>query len=233
MRRIVKSGSKGEIDMNKVELNKNVTLGANKTNFEKIRWLVMLAMWTALTWLLAFVPFLGYINIGPFSITTVHIPVIIGAIMLGPAAGAFLGGMFGLTSIIQATLQAPITAFIFSPVVPFGNFNSILVAMVPRILVGIVAAYVYKFIKIKDKSGYFATLAAAILGALTNTIFVLGGAYLLFGPKFASAQKIPFNTLFKVLLGVVATNGIFEAVFAAVVVTAVTKALFAVMKRQH
>lgn len=188
-------------------------------------------MWSALTVLLAFVPYLGYITIGPFSITTVHIPVIIGAVLLGPAAGAFLGGIFGLTSIIQATLQMPLTAFMFSPFVPFGNFYSVLIAMVPRILVGIVAAYLYRLISLKDKRGYFASLAAGLAGALTNTIFVLGGAYLFFGQLFASVQKIPFSTLLKVLLGVVATNGLLEAAVAAIVVTAATRAIFAVKKR--
>lgn len=198
---------------------------------EKTRWLVQLAMWTALTLILAFVPFLGYITIGPFSITTVHIPVIIGAVMLGPVAGAFLGLVFGITSIIQATIQMPITAFMFSPFVPFGNFNSVIVAIVPRVLVGIFAAYIYKFIKIKDKKGYIASLTAGIVGALTNTVFVLSGVYVFFGQQYAASSKIPFSALFGVLLGVVATNGVVEAIVAAVVVTAVTKALFATYKR--
>lgn len=199
---------------------------------EKTLKLVQLAMWTALTLVLAFVPYLGYLTIGPFSITTVHIPVIIGAVILGPAAGAFLGCVFGITSIIQATLQMPITAFMFSPFVPFGNFYSVIIALVPRILVGVFAAYVFKLIKIKDKRGYFASLTAGLVGSLTNTVFVLGGVYLFFGQHFANVQKIPLQNLLKVLLGVVAANGIFEAVVAAVAVTAVTKALFAVMRRK-
>jgi uncharacterized membrane protein len=67
---------------------------------------------------------------------------------------------------------------------------------------------------------------------MTNTLLVLGGVYLFFGQRFATANKIPFSGLFKVLLGVVATNGIVEAAVAAVVVTAVTKALFAVINRR-
>ena len=188
-------------------------------------------MWTALTLILAFVPYLGYITIGPFSITTVHIPVIIGAIMLGPEAGAFLGLVFGITSIIQATLQMPLTAFMFSPFVPFGNFYSVIIAIVPRVLVGLAAAYIYRLIKIKDKRGYFASMAAGIVGALTNTVFVLGFAYLFFGQHLASVDKLPYSSLFAVLLGVVATNGIVEAVVAAVAVTAVTRALLVAMKR--
>ncbi|HEX2938410.1 MAG TPA: ECF transporter S component [Ruminiclostridium sp.] len=198
---------------------------------EKSLKLVQLAMWTALTVLLAFVPSLGYITIGPFSITTVHIPVIIGAIMLGPAAGAFLGFMFGLTSVIQATLQVPLTAFIFSPFVPFGNFTSLIIAFVPRILVGVVAGYLYILISKKDKRGYISALAAGIAGSLTNTILVLGGAYLFFGSQYSAAVNVPFKSLLWVILSVVGTNGILEAAVAAVAAAAVSKALFTVKKR--
>ncbi len=232
MRRIVMSGSKGEIDMSKVNINKNGNISPAAAQKEKTRRLVYLAMWTALTLLLGFVPWLGYINIGLISITTVHIPVIIGAVMLGPVDGAFLGGIFGLTSLIQATFTPLPTSFMFSPFVPFGNFYSVIIAMVPRILVGVVAAYLFIIIKKVDKWGYFASLAAGIGGALTNTLLVLGLTYVFFGDKFASANKIPFKDLLKALLTVVATNGIFEAIFAAIVVTAVTKALFSYMKHR-
>lgn len=208
-------------------MNKSI----NATRSEKTRYLVQLSMWTALTLILAFVPNLGYIPIGPFYVTTVHIPVIIGAVMLGSGAGAFLGLVFGITSIVQATLTMPITAFMFSPFVPFGNFWSVIIAIVPRVLVGVVAAYLYRLIKIKDKKGYIASLAAGIAGSMTNTILVLSGAYVFFGQRYADANSIPFKDLLAVLLGVVATNGIVEAVVAAVIVTAVVKAITAAMRR--
>ncbi|CDZ23999.1 hypothetical protein CCDG5_0874 [[Clostridium] cellulosi] len=197
---------------------------------QKVQKMVQLSMWTAITIILAFVPYLGYISIGPFSITTVHIPVIIGAIMLGPAAGAFLGFVFGLTSVIQATLQVPITAFIFSPFVPLGNFKSLIVAFVPRILVGVFAGYVYLLIKKKDKRGYLAALVAGIVGSLTNTILVLGGAYIFFGTEYANATNIPYKSLIWVILSVVGTNGVVEAIAAAITATAIAKALFALKK---
>lgn len=209
-------------------MNKNRINGLRS---EKTYRLVQLAVWTALTIVLSIVPFLGYITIGPLSMTTVHIPVIIGAILLGPVDGAFLGFVFGAMSIIMAPVLQPLTAFVFNPFVPLGNFSSAIIAIVPRMLVGIVAAYIYRLIMIKDKKGYFASLAAGIGGALTNTIFVLGGIYIFFGQQYAVAAKMPFKALFAALLGVVASNGIFEAIVAAVVVTAVTKALLTVQRR--
>jgi Predicted membrane protein len=193
--------------------------------------MVQLALWSALTLMLGLIPNLGFIPIGPaLAVTTVHIPVIIGAIMLGPAEGAFLGLLFGITSLIHNTVFVSITSFMFSPFVPFGNFYSVIIALVPRILVGVAAAYVYRFVAMKDKKGYIAALAAGIAGALTNTVLVLGGVYAFFGQHYAAAQHIPFKGLLMVLLGVVATNGIVEAVVAAVISMAVVKALFAAMK---
>ena len=199
---------------------------------EKTRKLVQISIWTALTLLLAFVPNLGYIAIGPFSITTVHIPVIIGAILMGPAAGAFLGLVFGITSVINATFQMPVTAFLFSPFVPLGNFYSLIIAIVPRVLIGVFAAYVYRFIKLKDKRGYIAALVAGIVGSLTNTVFVIGGAYIFFGHQYAAMKEIPFDNLLYILLSAVALNSILEAVAAAVISTAVSKALLAAGARR-
>ena len=65
----------------------------------KTRDLVLAAVIAAIIVIMAFVPFLGYIPLGFMNATTVHIPVIIGAIILGPKYGAFLGLTFGLTSL--------------------------------------------------------------------------------------------------------------------------------------
>lgn len=59
--------------------------------------------------LLAVTP-LGFIPIGPINATTMHIPVIIASIVLGPRLGAFLGGTFGLISMIRSTvIQTPLS----------------------------------------------------------------------------------------------------------------------------
>ena len=62
--------------------------------------MVRLAVVTAIIILMAFTP-IGYLKYGPLSITFLQIPVVVGAIVLGPASGAFLGGVFGATSLAQ------------------------------------------------------------------------------------------------------------------------------------
>lgn len=67
--------------------------------------LVQAALFSALIILLAFTPFLGYIPLGFTRATIIHIPVIIGSILLGPKQGAVLGLVFGLTSLVNNTVN--------------------------------------------------------------------------------------------------------------------------------
>ena len=71
--------------------------------------LVMAAMFTAIILIMSFTPYLGYIPLGFMNATIIHIPVIIGAIILGPVYGGFLGGIFGLTSLINNTVNPNLT----------------------------------------------------------------------------------------------------------------------------
>lgn len=210
-----------------------------KEKTAKTKELVLMAMFTAIIIAMAFVPYFGYIPLGFMNATIIHIPVIIGAIVLGPKKGAFLGGVFGLTSMINNTFNPNLTSFVFSPFYSVGdvhgNFASIIVCMVPRILIGVVAYYVYKgmlklFSKFKAKS--IAALAVAgVAGSLTNTLLVMNGIYFLFGSSYAAAKGIAFEALYGVILGVIGTQGVPEAIVAAVLVMGIGKALLVAVKK--
>ena len=58
---------------------------------------------------------IGFIPLPVIKATTMHIPVILGAVLLGPGAGAVLGGVFGLCSIWANTTSPGLLAFAFSP----------------------------------------------------------------------------------------------------------------------
>ena len=64
------------------------------------KYLVEMALLVAIILLMAFTP-IGYIKTAGLEITLIVIPVAVGAVTLGPAAGAILGGVFGITSFIQ------------------------------------------------------------------------------------------------------------------------------------
>ena len=116
---------------------------------EKTYELVLTALFTAIIVIMAFTP-LGYIPLVVINATIIHIPVILGALFLGPKKGAFLGFVFGFTSFINNTFKAVTpSAFVFSPVLAVnvvgvsGIFKSLYICFVPRILVGVVPYFVY------------------------------------------------------------------------------------------
>ena len=186
---------------------------------KKTQYMSIMAMFLAIQIILVVTP-LGYLPIGPISATTMHIPVIIAGIALGKKAGAQLGFVFGLTSVLNATFRPTLTSFCFSPFVTIGgiggNWMSLLIAFVPRILLGYLAGLIYEKLYRKGINENVGIIAGALTGAITNTVLVLGGIYLFFGSAYADAIKVAYDTLIAVLLGVVATNGIAEAILGAV-----------------
>lgn len=186
---------------------------------KKTQYMSIMAMFLAIQIILVVTP-LGYLPIGPISATTMHIPVIIAGIALGKKAGAQLGFVFGLTSVLNATFRPTLTSFCFSPFVTIGgiggNWMSLLIAFVPRILLGYLAGLIYEKLCRKGINENVGIIAGALTGAITNTVLVLGGIYLFFGSAYADAIKVAYDTLIAVLLGVVATNGIAEAILGAV-----------------
>lgn len=200
---------------------------------KQTRFYAFMAMFLAVEVVLTFTP-LGFLRIGPLSATTMHIPVIIAGIVFGIKGGIFTGSVFGFLSIVNATMNPGVTSFVFSPFIEIGgvhgNFTSILIAMVPRILLGIAAAGIYHFLKQKNISNNICILSAAIGATLTNTILVLCGIYLFFGESYAAAIHIDFQTLITVLLGVITTNGIFEVFLACILSVSICRALKSYIK---
>lgn len=197
---------------------------------DKMKDLVLTAMFTAIIFVLAFVPYLGYIPLGVINATTIHIPVIIGAIFLGPKKGAFLGAMFGVTSLLNNTFKGGVTAFVFSPFYSAGmegnpflsSVKSLTICFVPRILIGVAAYYVflllYKLTKGKKTPAY---LAGGLAGSMTNTILVMNGIFLLFGQSYAAATGRDYSTLYSAIMGIIGMNGVPEAIVACLITTAI------------
>lgn len=198
----------------------------NKTNI-RYHDFVLMAMFAAIIIIMAFTP-LGFIPLVVIKATIIHVPVIIGAIILGPKKGAVLGGLFGLTSLLVNTMTPSLTSFVFTPFYPLpgqenGSLLSLFVCFVPRILVGIIPYFVYKAVtKVSGKKTRpIALILAGLSGALTNTIFVMGLIYLLFKDSYASARGMAVDAIGGAILTVVFTNGIMEAIVASILVATV------------
>lgn len=154
-------------------------------------------------------------NIWPVPIkpTLVHIPVIIASIFYGPQIGSILGLLMGIISVITNTVILLPTSYLFSPFVDHGNIYSLIIAIVPRVLIGVVPYFVYKIL-----SNRVGLVLSGLLGSLTNTVFVLGGIFIFFSSVFGGNIKA-------LLAGVVSTNAIAEMVISAIVVTAIIPSL--------
>ena len=164
---------------------------------------------------------IGFIPLPFMKATIMHIPVIIGAIIEGPVVGGIVGLVFGLFSIYQ-NITSP-TAL--SPI-----FMNPIVAIIPRVLIGIVSYYVYKFMKQKFKNIKIAYGASALCGTLTNTIGVLGLTYILFSNQYAVINDISSDMVLGMLSTIVLTNGLPEAILTVIIVIPVVSGIRRIYK---
>lgn len=191
--------------------------------------LVLTALLTALIIVMAFTP-LGYLKAGAIEITFITIPVIIGAVLLGPVGGLFLGAVFGITSFIQCFGMSTFGVALFS----VSPLRTAIVCIVPRVLMGWLTAVIFKAVSSKDKTSFVQYLVASIAGPLLNTILFTGTLLLLFNnapiiiqlkEQFGSTNVMAFAAAF------VGVNGLIEAGVCAVLGTALCKALSVAMKK--
>ena len=152
---------------------------------------------------------LGFIPLPAMNATILHLPVIIGGILEGPLVGGLIGLIFGLFSMFQAITAPTLTSFMF--------LNPI-IALIPRVLIGVWSYYIYKVFKTKKDT--FKLTITAFLASMINTIGVLGLGYLIYADKLSSIWGLTSNKAVGLAcLTIGATNGIPEAIVAAVIVT--------------
>ncbi len=127
----------------------------------------------------------SFIHIGPTSISLVLVPIAAGAIILGPASGAFLGFVFGAITLwagISGTDLFTSVLFAAHPV-----YTS-LICILKATLAGLAAGLVFK--ALKNKNSYVAAIAACAACPIVNTgLFILGS--LLFLSETISANFAP------------------------------------------
>ncbi|HIY57904.1 MAG TPA: ECF transporter S component [Candidatus Tetragenococcus pullicola] len=207
---------------------------------EKTFRMVLTAFFLGILVLFASVPFLGFIPLGPINATTLHIPVIIASIILGPKIGAFMGGCFGLISMIRSTIIITPLSFVFSPfVAPLGSTGSgswkaLLIAFIPRILIGIIPYYVYIGCQqlFTKKKKTFSLFLAGLLGSITNTILVMNMIYFLFQKDYAEIMGKAGNAVYGAILTVIFTQGVPEALVGGIAASAVCTILFKLVKQR-
>jgi len=179
----------------------------------KVRQMAIVGMLASICIILGLTGY-GFIPLPTAKATIMHIPVIIGAILEGPAVGMLIGLIFGLFSIIQNMAAPNILSF---------AFINPLVSVLPRVLIGLTAYYCYKLAAAKRE--VLGIGIGAAIGSLTNTIGVLSMIYLLYAADFAVARGINPDTVFNVIFGIAVMNGIPEAVISVLITVPVVLAI--------
>lgn len=163
-----------------------------------------------LTAVVVILQFLGaFIRFGPFSISLVLIPIVVGAALYGPLAGAWFGFVFGLVVLLSGDAAA------FLVVSPLGT---ILTVLLKGSLAGLCAGLVYKSLsrsETKVRGVDLAVVAAAVVCPVVNTGVFLLGCLAFFMPTISEwAAGMGFESVGKYMIfGLVGGNFLFELLF--------------------
>ena len=200
---------------------------------QSVRRMAELALLSAVILLMAFTP-LGYLRIGVLEITFITVPVVVGAVFLGPGGGALLGGVFGLTSFIQCFGMSAVGT-VFLGVSPVRTF---LMCMAPRVLTGWLTGLLYRRLARESRGGTAAYAAAGLAGPVLNTLLYMPATFLLFQREWLDLAAATMGytgteggwVLFGFLMGSISFNAAAEALAGLVVSTALCRALGKVLE---
>lgn len=197
------------------------------------RWLASVALMMAVVILLANTP-LGMIQLPVVKATTVHIPVILGAILLGPMAGSILGGVFGICSMISNTMAPTLLSFAFSPFMSMtgipGAVKAVWISVGCRILIGFFAGWFWILLS-KSRMNRTAALAVTgFMGSMVNTVTVMGSIYKLLALQYAQVKNVAIDAVWGLIMATVTASGIPEAIVAAVLVAVIGRIMLKFVK---
>ena len=161
-----------------------------------------IALLGLLTAIVVILQYLGsFIRFGPFSISLVLLPIVVGAALLGVYAGGWLGFVFGFVVLISGDASAFLT---------FAPAATIFVVLLKGTLAGIAAGAAYKLFAKKSRT--FSVITAAGICPIVNTGIFIGGSYLFFLPlltEWGAASGFTHTTAY-IFLGLVGANFLFE-----------------------
>lgn len=185
--------------------------------------LVLLGLLCAIMLILSCTP-LGYLNVGMLAITFNIIPVAIAAIVLGPQGGGIIGGIFGITSFLQCigiggSSALGVICFEINPVFAF------IQRFVPRVIVGILLGFIYKFLSKKIKHQSISCAIIGFLAAFLNTVFFMSFLVLLYGNTPELQGMIAGQNIFLWICTFVGINAVFEMLASTIITTPIGVAL--------
>ena len=190
--------------------------------------MVELAIFIAIIILMSFTP-LGYLKLFAVDITLIVIPVAVGAIVLGPTAGAVLGFVFGMTSFILSFSNA-----LGAMMLDINPIFRVITCIVPRVMCGWLTGIVYLGMKKSKKLSKLSVPVTNLICPIFNTVLFMSALVIFYynTPVFqdlAASLKV-YNPL-AFVIAFVGVNAVIEAVACFVIGTALTKAIQVAFKR--
>ena len=176
---------------------------------------------------------LGYLNLPFLAASLLSIPVAIGAIMLNPWASTALGLVFGITSFINGfTSTSPMTIAMYSASIP----GAFVVCVVGRVLMGLCAGLLVQAVRRATPKGSIVdNIVGSLAAPLLNTAFFMGLLMLIFYHNEYiqnTAATLGVTNPFLLIIAMVGTQALIEAVTCGVIATAVSKALQTALHRE-
>ncbi len=188
--------------------------------------LAVTSILSAIIVVMTFTP-VGYLTIGFVEITFLCVPVAIGAILCGPACGAVLGGVFGLTSFLQCFGIGRPSAF-GAALLSINPLSTAVMCLVPRILAGLAAGFIFKAFKGKKDNISFAVTSLST--GVLNTLLFVSALIGLFGVSNLSSLGLG-DSIIKIIAAIVTLNAVIEWIVCLTIGFALSKAIKSVMKR--
>ena len=188
--------------------------------------MAQMAILIAIVLIMAFTP-LGYLKTVGLEISLITIPVAIGAMVIGPGAGAVLGAVFGITSFYQCFGMSQFGAMLLS-ISPVWTF---LVCVPTRILEGYLAGLLFKLFIKADKSNTACYFAGGFVTAFLNTLFFMTVLILGFwSTDYIQSMNASGANPFLFVVAFVGINGVVEWIATTVAGGIVAKAVAKVAK---
>jgi uncharacterized membrane protein len=196
--------------------------------------LVQLALLTAIMLVLNFTG-AANISIGPINMTIMWVPIIIGAITLGPLAGATLGGVFGITVLIN---MGTLTQIFLGINVPL---TLVFFVIIRGIGVGFLSGMLFRLFSKADKQRVWSFEATALLTSLLNTAVFVTGTALFFGANaelykwapLAEVESASRTAVFTTIFALVGAQAIIEAAICTIVAAVIAKAVIAYLHKSR
>ena len=192
----------------------------NHTKKLDVRYLTQMAILVAVELVMKMIG-LGSVPVGPLYMSFLTVPIAVGAIVLGSAAGAVLGGVFGVVSFLDAIKGASVMTSALLAVSPVHTF---ILCFGMRVLMGVCVGWVFRAMERLRVPSAASCFAASLAAPVLNTLFFMGYLVLAFYQSdyvqsLVLAKGAVNPLMFVVLL--VGVQGVVEAVVCSVAGTAI------------